>query len=241
MHLSESLFISVIIVLCSICQSIIGVGLVMIGIPTLILFGYSFELALSICLPGSLIINIFQVSLQYKLYQKDDFSSYFIMSITYLLFLFFVNLFLHITFNKITAGIILILTGVVGCKIKTRDHFLSFLNKKTNITNFSIGIIHSISSLGGSVLSLAGAAKYNDSYESRRFISGGYLSLGVIQLTFYLYHGVNIKPALYSFIAVPVYYLSSQYVSPHINQHKLKSFIFTVIFIYGVLLISQSI
>lgn len=180
MLMNESLLISFVVVFCSICQSVIGVGLVMIGIPTLILCGFSFAHALSICLPGSLIINLLQVGSAHKKISRNDLSSYLIMSAVYLGFLFYVNYSLGISFDKLTAGSILILTGIVGFRASLRESFLSILTVNPVLTNIMTGVIHAISTMGGSVLSLSGAARYEESASSRRFIAGGYLSLVAI-------------------------------------------------------------
>ena len=84
----ETLYLSAVVILCALCQSVVGVGLVMIGLPTLILSGYPFDHALSICLPGSLIINLFQVFAERGDYQRADFVSYTLFLSFTLLFFF---------------------------------------------------------------------------------------------------------------------------------------------------------
>lgn len=236
----ETFYLSAVVILCALCQSVVGVGLIMIGLPTLILSGYPFEHALSICLPGSLIINIFQVCVQNRNYKRADLVSYASISLVYMVFLFYLNLIIGISFSKLTAGIILLLTGSIGFMPTIRDKFLNALNISPGITNTAIGIIHSISSLGGSLLSLTGTARYTESAAARRFIAGGYLSLGLIQLAFYSIHGIRITPVFYSLIAVPTYFISNILVTPNINHNKLKKFIFVLILLYGALLIKQS-
>lgn len=237
----ETLYLSAVVILCALCQSVVGVGLIMIGLPTLILSGYPFDHALSICLPGSLIINVFQVFAERGNYRRADLVSYTSICIIYTVFLFYLNLVIGLSFSKLTAGIILLLTGIVGFMPPVRERFLKTLNIKPGVTNTAIGVIHSVSSLGGSLLSLTGTARYAESSEARRFIAGGYLSLGAIQLAFYSTHGVSITPVMYSLIAVPAYFISRILVTPYVNHQKLKTFIFILILIYGALLIKQSI
>lgn len=236
----EPLFLSTVVILCALCQSVVGVGLIMIGLPTLILSGFAFDQALSVCLPGSLIINLFQVSTERKNYRRDDILSYVCIGLIYTVFLFYLNLIIGVSFNKLTAGLILLLTGTIGFLPSVRERFLRSLDISPRITNTAIGLIHSVSSLGGSLLSLTGTARYAESSEARRFIAGGYLSLGLIQLAFYSTHGVSLTPVMYSLLAVPVYLLSQRFVTPYVNHQKLKTFIFILILIYGALLIKQS-
>lgn len=237
---NETLYLTTVVILCALCQSVVGVGLIMIGLPTLILSGYPFDHALSVCLPGSLIINVFQVLAERSNYRRADFVSYASISVIYAAFLFYLNLVIGLSFSKLTAGIILLLTGVVGFMPPVRERFLKTLNVRPAVTNTAIGVIHSISSLGGSLLSLTGTARYAESADARRFIAGGYLSLGMIQLAFYSTHGVSITPVMYSLIAVPAYFISRTLVTPYVNHQKLKAFIFFLILIYGALLIKQS-
>lgn len=210
----------------------------MIGIPMLIIFGISFEHALSICLPGSLIINTLQLKGQLKEITKNEYVSYFTMSCVYLIFLFYAYS-TGMVFEKTTAGCILILTGLLGFRQNLREPLLETLNVKPKITDAIIGIVHAATSMGGSVLSLTGAARYNHSQKSKRFIAGGYLSLGVIQLFFYLTHGMDFTLEFYPLLVFPVYFVCQKFVSPRINHNRLKSLVFTVTLIYGGLLARQ--
>lgn len=211
----------------------------MIGIPMLIISGISFEHALSVCLPGSLIINTLQLKSQFKKVTRQDCISYLLMSCVYLCFLFYAHS-VGIVFNKLTAGCVLILAGLFGFKVSLREPLLETLNIKPRVSDIMIGIVHAVSSMGGSILSLTGAARYKDSNASTRFIAGGYLSLGFIQLFFYLTHGIHLFLSLYSFISVPVYVICQKFVSPNLNHSKLKSLIFAITLIYGILLIRQN-
>lgn len=237
--MTENILICSIVFFSSVCQSLTGVGLVMIGIPMLIISGISFEHALSICLPGSLIINSAQLIPQFKKISKNDYFSYLTMSCVYLSFLFYAYS-TGITFEKLTAGCVLTLAGLFGFRSSLREPLLNTLNVKPRITDVIIGIVHAVSSMGGTVLSLTGAARYKDSNASRRFIAGGYLSLGIIQLFFYLSHGMRFSLTIYSVIPIPVYIICNKFISPNINHSKLKSIIFTITLIYGALLIRQS-
>ena len=49
------------IILFTIFQSIFGVGLLVFGTPTLLLFGYSFPEVLSYLLPSSITVSFFQI------------------------------------------------------------------------------------------------------------------------------------------------------------------------------------
>ena len=71
-----------IISLFAILQSIVGIGLLLFGTPTLMLIGYSYEVVLSIILPASIVISALQVKGNYKIvYGKKHLFVYTLPSI----------------------------------------------------------------------------------------------------------------------------------------------------------------
>ena len=56
-----------IISLFAILQSIVGVGLLLFGTPTLLLLGYTYEVVLSLILPASIVISALQVRENYSI------------------------------------------------------------------------------------------------------------------------------------------------------------------------------
>ena len=61
-----SIDILIIVAITSFIQSIFGVGVLLYGTPLLLLQGYNFIYAVTILLPISIVINLFQVSKDYK-------------------------------------------------------------------------------------------------------------------------------------------------------------------------------
>ncbi|WP_272570047.1 hypothetical protein [Providencia sp. PROV255] len=228
------------VLFCSVCQSIIGVGLIMIGLPTLVLCGFAFEYALTICLPGSMLINTFQVINQRESYTRNDVDSYIVMAVLYMVSLVVLNHYLGIGFSKLLAGSILLTTGLVGFNKNIRERFLGFVRDNSTKASLGIGVIHAISSLGGSLLSLTGSAKYQKGGDARRFIAGGYLTLEMIQLGYYIIKGVDFSHVGFSVLAAPIYYLSYRFITPYVSDGWLRNFIFGVISLYGILLLIQS-
>ena len=49
------------IIFTSVIQSMFGTGVLLFGTPLLLLYGYDFQFALTILLPTSVMINIFQI------------------------------------------------------------------------------------------------------------------------------------------------------------------------------------
>ena len=82
------------IIIISVVQSIFGVGVLLFGTPLLLLYGYEFDNTLSILLPISLTISLFQIikdfnSIDFIFYRK--FLIYSIPFVVLLLFLGFIK------------------------------------------------------------------------------------------------------------------------------------------------------
>ena len=62
-----TLFVAFTILLFSVIQSVVGVGILLFGTPTLLLMGYSYHETLYLILPSSILISLLQTINSYKL------------------------------------------------------------------------------------------------------------------------------------------------------------------------------
>ena len=87
----------IIIIILIILQSIFGIGLLLFGTPTFILFGYSFAETLSLLLPISILISLIQIFFSKKKNMNffKNFNLFFFSSFVFLIFFFF-NFFFEI-------------------------------------------------------------------------------------------------------------------------------------------------
>ena len=236
----QEIFPIVILLVCALLQSVMGVGLIMLGLPTLIILGYSFPLALSWCLPGSLMINLNQIFQNRSLYKKEDAYSFTVMILLYVVTLFFIKTVLGIEFSKYAAGMVLVMAGVMGLNHVFREMIIITMGRHGRVIDGITGVVHAVSGLGGSVLALSGLAKGRHTViGAQKFVAGGYFALGCAQL-FWFNASFKIYPIVCSLmISVPSYYLSSRYITPKIDSGKFRKIVFNVILIYGLLLLVQ--
>ena len=83
-------YILLVIIVTAIIQSIFGVGVLLFGTPLLLLGGYDFVTALTVLLPISLVINLFQIVKGKKLIDLQFYRKLLIYSIPFIvLFLVF--------------------------------------------------------------------------------------------------------------------------------------------------------
>lgn len=126
----------------SIVQSVFGVGILLIGTPTLLFFGYDYFAILGILLPISLAVSLTQV---WEF--KGDIDKKFISKIIYLAVpLIPVGMYFS-SFAKNYLGIVIgfLLLTVCSGKIQLKDRFL-------NAKFIFLGLMHGLTNLGGAIL-----------------------------------------------------------------------------------------
>ena len=177
-------------------QSIVGVGVLAIGTPTLLLLDISLIEAMNYLLPISIITSLVNlVIMRFEIdtfeYDKNRFILFFIFCIPFvfagLAILKFVNEFIKIDF---IVSLIIILTLIFKKKI---SQILKNLSLKLNkIALMIIGIIHGLTNSGGTLLSIFLVNINSSKKESRSEITLFYFFLALIQfILFYFIFGLT--------------------------------------------------
>tara|TARA_B100000579_G_scaffold433805_1_gene453300 strand:- start:42 stop:800 length:759 start_codon:yes stop_codon:yes gene_type:complete len=176
------------IVFLVILQSVIGVGILVLGTPIFLIFNYSIPEIMYFLLPISILTSFFNLSFFY-FFKNNNFRKKFEIS-NYKLFLycslsiFFGLLFLSIfekflNFNLIVAFIILL---TIFIKYKYKKIIRSFSSKYKKIILSFISFIHGITNSGGTLLSIFFIMeKQNDKEFSRYSTTIFYLILASLQ------------------------------------------------------------
>ena len=176
------------IVFLVILQSVIGVGILVLGTPIFLIFNYSIPEIMYFLLPISILTSFFNLSFFY-FFKRNNFRKKFEIS-NYKLFLycslsiFFGLLFLSIfenflNFNLIVAFIILL---TIFIKYKYKKIIRSFSSKYKKIILSFISFIHGITNSGGTLLSVFFIIeKQNDKEFSRYSTTIFYLILASLQ------------------------------------------------------------
>lgn len=185
----SDIFIALLMLILSIIQSIVGVGILLIGTPVLLLNDFDIISSINTLLPFSILTSFLNLSFfklqKYKspitkdIYIRKIFLFYCIPGVflgAILIFLFSSN----INF-KIIVSIVILLTVIFKNKFKK---LLVNVSKKAKISLITIiGIIHGLTNAGGSLLSIfiLSFGNSKDTISSRYNITYFYFFLALIQ------------------------------------------------------------
>ncbi|MFH1672449.1 MAG: TSUP family transporter [Pseudomonadota bacterium] len=228
----------------SLIQSIFGVGVLLFGTPILLALGYDFIKAITILLPISLTINLFQIIKDYKRIDTDFYKKIVFYSIPFVVLFLFI-----VTTSTINIGMIV---GIFLLIVATKDYSLRLKNIIESLTKheklylIAMGIIHGATNLGGSLLT---AIIHNKKYEknvTRATVAASYATFAAFQIATLLFStnliDINfVEIGLYLIIGVIVFILTEATVYMEINNQRYSKFFAIFLFSSGVLLCFKSI
>ena len=177
----------VIIIVLSVFQSFFGVGLLIIGTPIFLQLGYDFYSVLNIILPFSIIVSFLQFitdKSEDSIFKRD----FFIISVPSLMTSLVILKYFYgdLDIEKVVA-FVMIIFSIVNILVLRQ-----YLKLKTNrllikLSLVVLGLLHGLTNLGGSLLTLISSNISKEKIEIRSNISFGYLIFGVIQLSFIVF------------------------------------------------------
>ena len=191
-------------------QSVFGVGLLLLGTPTFLLMGYNFFEVLNILLPYSILISFLQISSSKN--KSFEFSKKIIQfSIPFLIIGLASIEYLQ---NKINfmffISIVLIIFSIINI-INLREE--KFKIRNINFALIVLGVIHGLTNLGGTLLSILASNLNKDKNIIRYKIASGYFIFAIFQLIFINIFYVKINFIYLKFIWIPILiFLISQYI-----------------------------
>jgi len=232
----------IIVTILSIFQSIFGVGLLLFGTPIFLILGNDFFDSLNILIPVSIMISFLQIKSNQFSYKNDFIKRFNIITIPSLLFAlyFVVTNYQNININLIISSIIIIFSLV---NIFLSQKILKKNNDKI-IDSFIfllIGLVHGLTNLGGSLLTLA-STKINDKKEIVRFcIAYGYLTMGIFQL-FVINFFTNVEfnlDKIYLIIIPFVIFKFSQIFFKHLSNLRYNLILNLIALFFGIYIFFQ--
>ncbi len=173
--------LALVILICSLIQSIFGVGLLVLGTPILLFLGYSFPAALFHLLPCSILISSLQL--------RDDFDQTRRLARKYVIFLVpscavgaAIVLLSDGHFNiRIAVGLMLLVSAVLRLNRGGRDAVARRLTKGLPVGLAAIGLIHGMTNMGGGPLAALVNVLFVEKTAARANIAMGYWIMAVIQ------------------------------------------------------------
>ena len=228
MLLIEVLFIS----LFSLIQSIFGVGLLLLGTPTFLLLGYNYFEVLNILLPYSILISILQI-----FFNKDKMYGFGIQILKYsiptlILGLIIVNYLLENINFLFFISFVLIAFSIINLMNLRRERFKI---KNLNIALIMLGLVHGLSNLGGTLLSIIASNVNKDKFLIRNNIATGYFLFASFQILVVNVFFVRMNFDYLKFLWIPiVIYFTSQFIFKKIKNILFYKILNLFTLIYGV-------
>lgn len=220
----------------SFIQSIFGVGLLLFGTPSLLLIGYEYHEILNILLPASITISFLQVVKSRENIDKSKKVFIFYCLPVLIIFTFVVLIFKNLINFKLIISIFLIFSSLCALNQKKIKNLKNLILKNNKIMLMIIGLIHGVSNMGGSFLSIFSTITNKNKHASRKNIAFGYLMMGLFQylilLSIYFYE-LNFNYFFYFIFSILIFYISEN-IFLKISEKKFSKFISIISLIYGV-------
>lgn len=233
--------LAIIIAVCSLIQSIFGVGLLVFGTPALILLGYPFQTVLVILLPCSILISLLQVlNGKEELRHLDQKLALYCVPFI-ILGLAFVVIAGHGYNARIYVGCLLLVNGAIRLSQKAQMRLSLFLKKRTRSYLMAMGLLHGLTNMGGGLLTILATSLFEHKEAIRNYIAGSYLIMALAQIIFLVLFGkTNWNPMM---LALPplsgaVFLLLGNRLfkasTPQVYYHSMT----ILIFLFGVALVA---
>ena len=226
-----------IIIIFSVFQSCLGVGLLLFGTPTLIILGYSYVETLWIILPSSIVISLTQVLFDRDLIQAK--KSIFLLTVPALTIGLIIILLSGdlVNVSKIVGIGLLIVASIRQSKV-LNAYLSNNISSGTSIYLIFTGLIHGLSNMGGGPLSVLMSSLHNSKSVIRVNIAYVYLFFGISQiiiLTIFQLKVFEVNYLVFPIVAIMSYFFIGKPLSNYIDDNKYQSFITIMVFIYGFL------
>ena len=217
-------------------------NLLLFGTPTLLLMDIPYPETLSILVPCSLSISTIQFLKNYE--KSRAFTKRFC---TYCIPLVVTTIYLTNYFEKTinlykVIGIILLIISIsrVSEKITmVAKHYISrYQTQFLAIT----GVIHGLSNMGGSFLSIYATTQYTNKVNILACISSGYFLFGVAQILTLIIMNllvINMMTSVYISLSIMIYMTFGRKIFPTISNEVYQSIFTGFLVIYGILLITK--
>ncbi len=231
-----------IVFVCSIIQSVIGIGLLVFGTPTFLLLGFDFDVAISYLLPASLGISCMQTYFD-RAHIKLG-KQFFIFSVPFIIIGLGFVLMGDVCYDiKLAVGIMLIVSGSMRQFSGLQKMVKYFLHNYMNLYLVILGGIHGLSNMGGGLLAVLLSNLYNTKKEIRANIAYGYIVFTVTQmivLACFSPELFSFKTLVFPLVSVVTYFALGDFIFNKSSETLYQKLITIFTFAYGAVLLFTS-
>ena len=241
--MAMQLDILAVVVLTATIQSLLGVGVLLLGTPILLLLGYPFVTALAVLLPISLSISLLQVSRHYACIDPQFYKKVLSWSVPcVVLSLFLVTR--TVTNIGVIVGLFLIIVSLKNVS-ERMNRFIASMVRYERTYFLAMGIVHGLTNLGGALLAAIVHGKNYAKDAARATTAASYATFVVFQLLT-LFVALESFPvsfsetAAYVLAGVVIFLVTEKVVYAKINTDKYRVIFAVFLFVSGVVLIGKA-
>jgi hypothetical protein len=228
----------------AVVQSVFGVGLLLFGTPTLLLWGIPFEMVLGYLLPCSIVVSALQLADSGGLSLEPIRRQFLLYTAPAVLLATGVAL----VFGKpdqlrVSVGVMLLATAALRVG-PLRGKLAGFVRNRTRPLMVLLGIVHGLSNLGGGILTTIVASNFADKAAVRRQIAFAYGSMALIQLTVVL---IVARPSLHPMLSISLpllagttYLLLGRQAFARASQRRYEFGLTGLILSFGLILVATT-
>lgn len=175
-----SLDILITVAVTSAIQSVFGVGVLLFGTPVLLLLGYDFVESVTVLLPVSLLINLFQIAKDHRSIDRDFYKKVLVYTLPFI-----VIFLLVVTSLTIDIGLVV---GAFLLFVAAKDYYhqvnkvINFFVRHEKVYLSVMGAVHGLTNLGGSLLTAIVHSKGYDKRITRVTVAASYATFAASQI-----------------------------------------------------------
>lgn len=240
----SSIDILLTVMVTSCIQSIFGVGVLLFGTPMLLILGYGFIESISVLLPISLVINVLQILRHYRSIDWEFYRGVLFLTVPFVVgFLFLVT---RVDINiGLLIGVYLLIVAAKEYSTSINDA-IQFVAGYRKTYFVSMGIIHGLTNLGGSLLTALIYSRGYAKHVTRATVAVSYATFALFQLITLVLsdRGAVLEPvqlAFYASVGISVFGMTEYFVYREVDSANYSKYFSLFLFLSGLLLCGQSI
>ncbi|TBR57173.1 hypothetical protein B4U84_27515 [Westiellopsis prolifica IICB1] len=224
----------------SIFHSLFGMGLLLFGTPTLLLFGFPYEQILVILLPSSITINLFQLYHNRQNISHKTVYSFMLFCLPFVIICMSLYMYTKVKLNlEIAVSFVLFFSLLIRIIPTLKKWMQQIIYKFQKPFLIIMGVIHGFTNLGGALLSVFASSQHTRKEDIIACISFCYVIFATFQIGLLLVfkpYLFNYKTLLFCLISASVYLTFGKVIFASASQYFYERLFSIFIFIYSVLL-----
>lgn len=214
------------------------------GTPLLLLRDYSFIEAVIILLPISISINFIQIAKDYRNADLDFYKKILFYTIPFVVIFLFVVTKVQINIGLI-IGLFLLIVAAKDYSLRV-NKAIRFLVKYEKIYFITMGIVHGLTNLGGSLLTAIVHSKGYEKKITRVTVALSYATFAIFQILTLLFsgHSVDLRFSgigIYLIAGVIVFIITEKFVYLDIKNENYSKYFAVFLLFSGLLLCVKSV